>query len=191
METDTQIEESERLAQNAQEQSGSSNNSDDGASSNPASTENSDSTEYTHSTNNAIADGSTITAVDSSIPASRAASNSFLATNANSPPVYLHPSTIPIEEVGYNIHEETTNPRPGQNAISNSFLATNVNSPPVYHQPSTIPIEEVGYIHEDTTNPRPGQNPIGRPPIQESLAWSENDERGPIVPMPVYEHMHQ
>ena len=142
METETQIEESERLAPNAQEQSGSTNNSDDGASSNPASTENSDSTAaYTHSTNNATADGSTITAVDSSLPASPAASNSFLATNAN--------------------------------------------SPPVYHQPSTIPIEEVGYIHEDTINPRPGQNAIGRPPIQESLAWSENDERSPIVPMPV------
>jgi hypothetical protein len=143
METETQIEESERLAPNAQEQSGSTNNSDDGASSNPASTENSDSTAaYTHSTNNTTADGSTITAVDSSLPASPAASNSFLATNANSPPVPLQPSTIPIEEVGYNIHEETTNPRPGQNAI-------------------------------------------GRPPIQESLACSENDERGLIVPMPV------
>jgi hypothetical protein len=141
METETQIEESERLAPNAQEQSGSTNNSDDGASSNRASTENSDSTAYTHSTNNATADGSTITAVGSSLPASPAASNSFLATNAN--------------------------------------------SPPVYHQPSTIPIEEVGYIHEDTINPRPGQNAIGRPPIQESLAWSENDERSPIVPMPV------
>jgi phosphoserine aminotransferase len=94
METETQIEESERLAPNAQEQSGSTNNSDDGASSNPASTENSDSTAYTHSTNNATADGSTITEVGSSLPASPAASNSFLATNANSPPLAGHFLTI-------------------------------------------------------------------------------------------------